>query len=56
MIKRWAEATCDRCGCAEHFPIGAGRIEQQMRDYGWVISKGKHYCCKVETPKEKSEG
>lgn len=44
-IRRYAEVVCDRCGCAEHYLIGGSRIEEKLKDDGWKISRGKHYCC-----------
>ena len=44
MIQRYAEVSCDNCGCACHYPIGNGSIESQAREEGWIITAdGPHY-------------
>jgi hypothetical protein len=44
MVRKYYEISCDTCNCAEHFPIGNGTVQEQAREYGWIITAdGKHY-------------
>jgi len=52
--------TCDRDGCNEEIELDGGYFQgyyctdEHVRDAGWIVIDGKHYCC-AECVQEKPE-